>query len=113
MLLKHLISKNGYSLFLGTKYDLNTAINFGAEFNYGSKYWFSATQGAEDTFNKLAIRGYTGELYATWFFHKYLNAKLSYLSIHENYTGSGWHFGQPAKKDATQSIASLSLEARF
>jgi len=27
--------------------------------------------------------------------------------------GSGWHFGQPAKKDATQSIASLSLEARF
>jgi hypothetical protein len=108
-----MISKNGYSLFLGTKYDLNSAINFGAEFNYGSKYWFSATQGAEDTFNKLSIRGYAGELYTTWFFHKYLNAKLSYLGIHENYTGSGWHFGEPVKKDATQSIVSLSFEARF
>ena len=108
-----MLTKNGYSLFVGTKYDLNTAFNFGAEFNYGSKYWFSATQGAEDTFNKLAVRGYAGELYTTWKFHKYLNVKLSYLHIHENYTGSGWHFGEPAKKDATQSIGSLSLEARF
>lgn len=108
-----MLTKNGYSLFVGTKYDLNAAFNLGAEFNYGSKYWFSATQGAEDTFNKLAVRGYAGELYTTWKFHKYLNAKLSYLYIQENYTGSGWHFGEPAKKDAQQSIASLSLEARF
>ncbi|MEN4052840.1 MULTISPECIES: DUF3373 family protein [Sulfurimonas] len=108
-----MLQKNGYSLFTGMKYDSNRDFNFGAEFNYGSKYWFSATQGAEDTFNKLAVRGYVGELYTTWKFHRYLNAKLSYLYIHENYTGSGWHFGEPAKKDATQSILSLSLEARF
>lgn len=50
-----MLQKNGYSLFVGTKY----------EFNYGSKYWFSATQGAEDTFNKLSIRGYATEVYTT------------------------------------------------
>lgn len=108
-----MLQKNGYSIFTGTKYNLNNVFNFGAELNYGSKYWFSATQGAEDTFNKLAVRGYAGELYTTWKFHKYLNAKVSYLYMHENYTGSGWHFGEPAKKDANQNITSLSLEARF
>ena len=108
-----MLSTNGYSLYLGTKYDINEAFNLGAEYNYGSKYWFSATQGAEDMFNKLATRGSAYEVYAMWKYHKYLNAKLSYLNIEEEYTGSGWHFGEPAKKDATQSIVSLSLEAKF
>ena len=108
-----MLSSNGYSIYLGTKYSLNKYWHFGAEYNHGSKYWFSATQGAEDMFNKLAIRGSAYEFYGVWEYNKYLNTKLSYLNIHENYTGSGWHFGEPAKKDATQSIVSLSLEARF
>ncbi len=108
-----MLTSNGHSVYLGAKYDFNEAFNVGAEYNYGSKYWFGATQGAEDMFNKLATRGSAYEAYGVWKFHKYLNSKLSYLSIHETYTGSGWHFGEPAKKNATQSIVSLSLEARF
>jgi hypothetical protein len=108
-----MLTSNGYSIYLGTKYDINENFNLGAEYNYGSKYWFSSTQGAEDMFNKLATRGSAYEIYSTWKYHKYLNAKLAYLNIHEAYTGSGWHFGPPAKKDATQSIISLSLEAKF
>ncbi len=108
-----MLGSNGYSVYLGTKYDFTEKLNIGAEYNYGSKYWFSATQGAEDMFNKLATRGNAYEIYSMWKYHKYLNAKLSYLNIHEEYTGSGWHFGEPAKKDATQSIISLSLEAKF
>jgi len=108
-----MIQNNGYAFFTGMKYDIDKNFNFGLEFNYGSKYWFSATQGSEDTFNKLSIRGYATEIYTTWKFHKYLNTKISYLNIHENYTGSGWHFGEPAHKDATQSIISFSLEARL
>lgn len=108
-----MLQKNGYSVYLGTKYTFSKRWMAGAEYNYGSKYWFSATQGAEDMFNKLATRGSCYEVYTTWQFQKYLSAKLGYLNIHENYTGSGWHFGEPAKKDATQSITSLSLEARF
>lgn len=108
-----MLSKNGYALYVGTKYDFSKTIMAGVEYNYGSKYWFSATQGAEDMFNKLATRGSCYEIYMTWQFHKYLSAKLGYLNIHEDYTGSGWHFGEPAKKDATQDITSFSLEAKF
>ncbi|MEA1983842.1 MAG: DUF3373 family protein [Campylobacterota bacterium] len=108
-----MLKSNGYSLYLGAKYDYNDKFHIGAEYNYGSKYWFSATQGAEDMFNKLATRGSAYEGYGVWKYHKHLNAKLSYLHIHEDYTGSGWHFGEPASKDATKKIISLSLEARF
>jgi len=108
-----MLKKNGYSIYLGAKYDITQDIHLGAEYNYGSKYWFSATQGAEDMFNKLATRGSVYEVYATWEFHKYLNTKLSYLDIKEDYTGSGWHFGEPATKDAKQNIISFSLEAKF
>jgi len=108
-----MLQENGYSVFLGTKYDFNDVWNMGAEYNYGSKYWFSATQGAEDMFNKLATRGSAYEFYLNWTYYKHLNTKLSYLGIHEDYTGSGWHFGEPASKDATQDIFSLTLEARF
>lgn len=108
-----MLNSNGYSIYLGAKYDINKKFNIGAEYNHGSKYWFSATQGAEDMYNKLALRGDAYELYGVWKFHKYLNAKIAYLSMHEDYTGSGWHFGEPYKKDATQSTAYVSLEARF
>lgn len=108
-----MLGSNGYSVYIGTKYDINAAFNIGAEFNYGSKYWFSATQGAEDMYNKLAIRGQVYEVYGVWKYHKYLSAKLGLMQMEENYTGSGWHFGEPVKKDARQDIAYLTLEARF
>jgi hypothetical protein len=108
-----MLKRNGYAFYIGSKYDLNKKFNFGLEYNYGSKYWYGATQGAEDIYNKLATRGHALELYTLWQFHRYLNAKISFLSIKEDYTGSGWHFGEPAKKDATQNIGSLSFEARF
>jgi len=108
-----MISDNGYSVYIGTKYTLNKSFNFGAEYNYGSKYWFSATQGAEDMYNKLATRGHVCELFATWNVHKKIQTKLGYMTSKEAYTGSGWHFGEPAKKDATQRIAYLNINARF
>ena len=108
-----MLTDDGYSAYIGAKYDFSNTLNIGAEFNYGSKYWFSATQGAEDMYNKLAIRGHATELYGMWRFHKNIYSKLGYISMHEEYTGSGWHFGEPAKKDATQTIVYLSLEAKF
>ena len=108
-----MLSQNGYALYIGSKYDYSKSISLGLEYNHGSKYWFSATQGAEDIFNKLATRGDVFEFYSLWQLNRYINVKASILSIKENYTGSGWHFGEPVKKDARQSIASLSIEARF
>ena len=108
-----MLGSNGYSIYLGTKYDLTPSINIGAEYNYGSKYWFSATQGAEDMYNKLATRGQVIEAYGIWKFHKNLSTKLGFMQSDEEYTGSGWHFGEPAKKDATQTVSYLTFEAKF
>jgi len=108
-----MLSSNGYSVYLGTKYDITPALNIGAEYNYGSKYWFSATQGAEDMYNKLATRGQVIEVYGVWNFHKNLSTKLGFMQSDEEYTGSGWHFGEPAKKDARQRVSYLTFEAKF
>jgi hypothetical protein len=108
-----MLGSNGYSIYFGAKYDISAAFNVGAEYNYGSQYWFSATQGAEDMYNKLATRGEVFEVYGTWKLNKYLSSKLGFLQMHENYTGSGWHFGEPAKKDATQSVSYITVDAKF
>ncbi len=108
-----MLMHNGYSVYLGLKYDLNKKFSLGSEYNYGSKYWFSATQGAEDMFNKLATRGWVSETYAIWNYYKNLSAKFGYMHSKENYTGSGWHFGEPASKDATQQVGYINLKAKF
>ncbi len=108
-----MIKQSGYALFVGAKYKINPAIAVGVEYNYGSKYWFSSTQGAEDMYNKLATRGHVGESYIIWNFHKHLFCKIGYMYTKEQYTGSGWHFGSPAEKDGTQQVGYLSINAKF
>ncbi|MCW8837687.1 MAG: DUF3373 domain-containing protein [Thiovulaceae bacterium] len=108
-----MLKKDGYSFYVGMKYNINDSFNFGAEYNQGSKYWFSATQGAEDMYNKLATRGNVSEIYGIYKFHKDIFAKLGFMYTNEDYTGSGWHFGKPAKKDATQKVSYLSIKAEF
>ena len=58
-------SENGYSLYAGIRYDLDQAgLKFGAEYNYGSKYWISFSPGNDDIYmSKLATRGNAYELY--------------------------------------------------
>lgn len=108
-----MVSSNGYAFYTGTKYGINEYFDLGLEYNYGSKYWFSATQGAEDIYNKLSTRGHVGEAYVIWKFHKNLYTKVGYLYTKEEYTGSGWHFGEPASKDGTQQVGYISINAKY
>ena len=61
-------NENGYSAYLGVRYDLdNAGLKFGAEFNYGSKYWLAMAPGHDDIYqSKLATRGQVYELYTIW-----------------------------------------------
>lgn len=109
-----MLKENGHSIYIGARYDMSSSLNFGLEYNHGSKYWFSATQGAEDTYNKLATRGSVGEVYSNWNFHNNkMSAKIGYMYTEEQYTGSGWHFGEPADKDGIQRIAYLIISAKY
>ncbi len=108
-----MIDESGYAFYAGAQYAFNASWYAGAEYNYGSKYWFAMTQGAEDMYNKLATRGQVGEVYASWQFYPGIYAKLGYMLTREAYSNSGWHFGEPAEKDATQQVGYFLVNAKF
>jgi len=111
-----LLKDDGSAVYVGFKYSApwnehNTKIGY--EFNHGSKSWWSATQGSEDVFNKLATRGNVHEAYLSQDITKNIYVRIGYMSITEQYTGSGWHFGTPMKKDAKQQNMYLLMNAYF
>lgn len=108
-----MLEKDGYSIYAGLSYLLDETWHIGLEYNHGSQYWFAATQGAIDMYNKLAIRGDVGEGYVLWDLYRYLYAKAGYMQTYEAYTGSGWHFGTPIKKGGQQHVGYFQLNARF
>jgi len=108
-----LIEKWGYAAYLGALYDISQSWTFGIEYNYGSQFWFAATQGAEDMYNKLATRGHVGEGYLIWKFNRYMFVKTGYMYTYEKYTGSGWHFGTPIAKGGIQQVGYMQLNASF
>lgn len=113
-----LVNKIGYASFIGLRQNFpsfNDA-TIGVEFNYGSQYWWSVTQGSEDVFNKLANRAHTYEIYAHYPFNRSLDIRLGYMQVNENYVGSGWHFakdGTPLSKDGIQKNLYLMLNGYF
>ena len=110
-----LLNENkGGAIYLGTKAKLPfLKAKLGLEYNMGTKYWFSGTQGAEDVFNKLATRGDAVEAYYIQPLNRAISLRLGYLRIHEKWTGSGWHFGTPAIKDAIQTNIYGMINAYF
>ena len=111
----YLNEDNGYGVYIGTKITL-PMLNYakiGFEYNQGSKYWFSGTQGAEDIFNKLATRGTASEIYYIQPINRIISVRFGYLKINEQWTGSGWHFGTPAAKNGTQTNLYAIINAYF
>ncbi len=89
--------KTGNALWLGTRYTINDKWKVGAEYNKGSKNWFSFTTGTNDPLNKLATRGEAYELYTIYKINKFANLRLGYTQIDYEYTGSQSHLGAPQK----------------
>ncbi len=110
-----LLTDIGYGIYTGVKYTApwEYATKFGYEFNKGSASWWSATQGSEDVFNKLATRGNVNEVYVSQDITSNVYVRVGYMNIQEKYTGSGWHFGTPLAKDATQENVYMLFNAYF
>ncbi len=111
-----LLKNTGQAVYTGFKYTApwdSYSTKFGYEFNYGSKYWWSATQGSEDIFNKIATRGNAHEVYVSQNIAKNVYVRVGYLEIDEKFTGSGWHFGKPDDKDAHQKNLYALFNAYF
>jgi hypothetical protein len=88
-------TKNGHAFWIGTKYSFNKKNQVGLEYNYGSRYWLSLTQGAYEPYNKLATRGKAIEGYYNYIVNRYAIVRFGVTDIHYKYTGSGWAIGKP------------------
>ncbi len=108
--------KTANAIWLGTRYKINDSWKVGAEYNRGSKNWFSFTTAADDPLNKLATRGQAYELYATYIINKYANIRLGFTQVEYDYTGSQNHLGAPEKitsslgEDAVQTVKNSYLK---
>ncbi len=91
--------KNGYAFWLGGRYTLENLhqSKIGFEYNRGTKYWVTATQGSYDVYNKLATRGSAYELYGIYPINRYSFIKLGAVYIDYDYTDSGWYQKKPHK----------------
>ena len=94
-----LIKDNGNAYQIGARYDFSNGIKLGYEFNHGSKYWYSFTNGSSDLLNKLATRGDVNDIYALYQIDLNQFIRLGYTMIDYDYTGSGWHIGEPMVTD--------------
>jgi len=115
-----IISDSGSSIYTGVKYDTKSSwgTKLGYEFNMGDGSWWSATQGSEDPYNKLSIRGTVHEAYIIQPLASNISARFGYLRMQEDYTGSGWHFGtsdgsDSQKMDAVQENFYVKVNAYF
>jgi hypothetical protein len=85
----------GNAIWLGTQYSIDNDWSIGAEYNKGSKNWFSFTFSSNDPMNKLATRGTATELYLSKKINKFANVRLGYVGINYDYSGSGSWLGTP------------------
>lgn len=91
--------QNAYSVYAGLRYDFGRT-QIGGEFNRGSKYWFNFTAAADEILlSKLSTRGNVYEVYVNQQIGKNAQLRLSGLQYDYEYSGSGWHLGEPKKLD--------------
>ncbi len=109
--------RTGWAIYAGLRYTLPMALlnnpKLGFEFNHGSKYWFSFTQGSTEIFNKLASRGDVYDFYYIQPVNRYLFLRTGYTWIDYDYSGSGWHIGQPFRIDDKFSDFYVLIDCRF
>jgi len=110
-------SHTGWAVFTGFRYTTPfKALNrpkLGFEYNHGSRYWFSFTQGSTELYNKLSTRGDVYDFYYIQPFNKYLFLRAGYTIVKYDYSGSGWHIGKPMKIDQDLKDFYLLLDCRF
>ena len=110
-------SHTGYAVYTGFRYNIPwKALNnpkFGFEYNHGSRYWFSFTQGSTELFNKLATRGNAYDFYYIQPINKFLFFRFGYTYIDYNYNLSGWHIGKPQPIDDILRNLYFLVDCRF
>jgi hypothetical protein len=109
------VSHDAWSVYFGARGDFpNDKTQIGAEFNRGSQYWFNFTQSADDILlSKLATRGNVYEVYLNHQLAKAATLRISGIKYDYEYSGSGWHMGEPKKLDSTPLLGFPTYDKMF
>lgn len=91
------VSHDAWSIYTGLRYDVKSSnTQLGFEYNHGSPFWFNFTQAADDILgSKLAVRGDAYEAFVSQTVGRNLSLRLSGIRYDNEYSGSGWHVGEP------------------
>ena len=107
----------GWAFYTGFRYTLpfpaGKKSKIGFEYNHGSKYWFSFTQGSTEIYNKLAVRGDVYDIYYILSVNRYFFMRMGYTYVDYDYSLSGWHIGKPQKTGEELTNYYLLLDVRF
>ncbi|TQR29370.1 DUF3373 domain-containing protein [Campylobacter sp. MIT 99-7217] len=86
--------KNGYSVHVGGRYDFSQAFKLGAEYFYGSRFWYTMSRPSfNDPLNLRMTRGHAGDLYAIYQYDKNQFFRLSYTYIKNLWGNRGTPLG--------------------
>jgi hypothetical protein len=101
--------QTGSMYYLGVRYSWpNDKTKMGFEWNKGSRYWFNFSPAQDDLIApKTATRGTVVEFYVTHRVNPKFVLKLGYKNYDYDYSGSGWHLGEP--KELTEGAGSPVL----
>jgi len=100
--------KSATAFWLGGRYTFDNNSKIGLEYNQGSKYWLTASQGSFDLLNKLATRGKAYEAYYIHPINRYSFLRLGGTYVDYDYTNSGWFVGEPMKLSTSNSSESMN-----
>lgn len=109
------VARNAWSAYAGARVDLpGGKTQLGGEFNHGSQYWFNFTQAADDILiSKLATRGNVYEVYLNHQLSKAATLRVSGIQYDYEYSGSGWHMGEPKALDSTPLLGFPTYNSMF
>jgi len=115
----HTDSENGYSVYLGARYDIDSiGLKLGAEWNYGSEYWVAMNPGHDDLYlGKLAARGNVFEVYGIYdlptgeAISKYAKTfiRLGYQHYEYDYSGSMDWNAKPYDLDDSDELSQINM----
>ncbi len=105
-------SKSATAFWLGTRYAVSEFSKVGVEYNQGSRYWLTASQGSYDLLNKLSTRGKAVETYYLYAINRYSFLRFGGVYVDYDYTNSGWFLSEPKKfEDLSSTEKQSSVES--
>ncbi len=106
--------KSGYGLHAGLRYDFHRLFKFGAEYFYGSRYFYTLTRPSiNDQLNFRATRGNAYDVYVISQLDRNQFFRLSYTLLQNKWSYAGLPLGGAQRQESTAHNFMLIYNVKF